>query len=84
MTHSHQQEVDSNYSEFLKILPSIMAVQRNKFALMKNGKVLGYFSTAADASTAAKNFIDDGVFSVQQVTDAKVDLGFYNHAVPVS
>ena len=78
-----QAEVDRNYEEFQKMLPGLLPVFRDKFALMKDGKILGYFSTAQDAAQAAQTFIKDGVFSIQEVTDSSINLGFFTHAVPV-
>jgi hypothetical protein len=79
----HQEEVDRNYEVFLKVLPSILTTYRDKFALMKDGKILGYYSTAHDAAVAGETFIPDGLFSIQQVTDSAINLGFFTHAVPV-
>jgi hypothetical protein len=73
----YQQEVDRNYKEFQKILPSILATYRDKYALMKGGKILGYYSTAQDAAVAAQTFIPDGVFSIQEVTNSSINLGFF-------
>jgi hypothetical protein len=78
-----QEEVDRNYEEFIKELPNIIRDHRGQYALMKNGKIINYFSTAADARMAAEAFIKDDLFSIQQVTDAPVDLGYFNYAVHV-
>ncbi len=83
MDKIRQQEVDANYDAFLKELPSLVLMQNNKFALMKNREVLGFYSSAEDAAMAAESFIKDGIFSIQHVTQAKVDLGFFNYAVAV-
>ena len=79
-----QDEVDKNYEEFLKILPSILQHQRDRYALMRAGKIIGFFSSAMDARTAAKSFIPDGLFSIQRVTDMPVELGYFSRAVPLS
>jgi hypothetical protein len=84
MSKTHQEEVDENYSEFIKALPNILPAHHNKFALMKDGKIIAYFSSAEDSTTAAHLSIQDGLFSIQQVTDAVIDLGFYNYAVPIN
>jgi hypothetical protein len=78
-----QQEVDRNYREFLKQLPNLLGTHRDKYALMKDGKILGYYSTAQDAAEAAQTFIPDELYSIQQVTDSTINLGFFTHAVPV-
>lgn len=79
----YQQEVDRNYEEFQKMLPNLLAIYRDKYALMKDGNILGYYSTAQDAAMAAQAFISDGVFSIQQVTSEAINLGFFTYAVPV-
>jgi hypothetical protein len=79
----YQQEVDRNYAEFQKMLPTLLATQRDKYALMKDGKILGYYSTAEDAAVTAQTFIPDGIFSIQEVTDTSINLGFFTYAVPV-
>jgi hypothetical protein len=79
----HQAEVDRNYEAFRKQLPALLATHRDKYALMKDEKILGYYSTVEDAATAAQAFISDGLFSIQEVSDATINLGFFTHAVPV-
>ena len=76
-----QAEVDRNYEAFVKILPSILSARRDRYALMKAGKILGYYSTALDARQAADSFIADGIYSIQKVTDSSIDLGYFSHAV---
>lgn len=78
-----QEEVDANYEAFQKMLPSISSENRDKFALMKSGKILGFYTSAQDARTAAAAFIKDGLYSIQQVTDSPINLGYFTHAVSV-
>ncbi len=54
---SIQDEVNRNYDEFKKLLPSLLPLHRDRFALMKDGKILSFFSTMDDARTAATQFI---------------------------
>jgi hypothetical protein len=79
----YQEEVDRNYEEFRKMLPNLLATHRDKFALMKGAKILGYYSTAQDAAQAAEIGVSDGIFSIQEVTDSPISLGFFTYAVPV-
>jgi hypothetical protein len=76
-----QEEVDRNFEEFEKLLPAIIGANRDRYALMKGGKILGYYSSAEDARIAATSFISDGLYSVQHVTDASINLGFFNYAI---
>ena len=84
MSNSIQDEVDANHEAFVKLLPSLLATHRDQYALLKNRKVLGYYSNAVDARTAAEAFISDKLYSIQRVTDTSVDLGYFSHAVHLS
>lgn len=74
-------EVDRNFDAFEAILPSILSNHRGEFALLKDGSVVAYFSSEAEALAAGRQQFDDGIYSVQEVTDRPVDLGFFSHAV---
>lgn len=76
-----QEEVDHNFEEFGKLLPGILSVHRGKFALMKDGQIMGYYSSPADARAAADMAFKDGLFSIQHVTDQSISLGFYTDAM---
>ncbi len=80
MSNPRQVEVDKNYEAFKALLPSLLATHQDQFALMKDQKVLGFFSSALDAREAGETFIEDKLYSIQQVTVVPVDLGFYSHA----
>ncbi|HEY3233889.1 MAG TPA: hypothetical protein VGJ84_04200 [Polyangiaceae bacterium] len=71
-----------NYEEFSKKLPELLPAHRGKFAVMRDGEVIEFFDTAGDAYLAGQKLYPDGGFSVQEVTDVPVDLGFFSHAVP--
>jgi len=78
-----QQEVDRNYEAFQKLIPAIIRDHRGQYALMKGGKIINYFTTPTDARTAGELLYKDGLFSIQQVTDTPLDLGYFSYAVPV-
>lgn len=80
---ARQQEIERNLAFFLEQIPTILAAQRGKFALIRQRNIVGYFDTPLDAVTAARQF-EDRLYSVQQVTDSPVNLGFYTHAVPLA
>lgn len=83
MEMTNREQVDKNYDAFLALLPNIITTQRNKYALMRDGAAVGYYSTLEDAYVTANKFFPDGLFSVQKVTDLPVDLGFFSHAVSI-
>lgn len=74
--------VRANYDAFKALLPTLPESQNGKFALMRDGGITAFFDTARDAYVAGQNLYKDGRFSVQEVTGAIVDLGFFSHAVP--
>lgn len=77
-------QIEVNYQAFLKILPSIITAQRGKFALMHDGEIILFLDTARDAYVVGVKFYGEGEneFSIQKVTDAVVDLGFYSRFPP--
>ena len=81
MADASREQVESNYAAFRAMLPSILPLHRNKYALMKDGEVIGFYSSLDDAYVTARQFLKDQPFSVQLVTDAAVDLGFFSHAI---
>lgn len=82
MADALQDQVEKNYEAFTKQLPSLLATHRGKFALMRNGKIAQFFDTARDAHVAGQALFADGLFSIQEVSDGSVDLGYYSYAVP--
>jgi hypothetical protein len=76
-----QREVDQNLEFFLREMPSLPASVRGKFALLRHQSITGYYDTVVDALSVGNLTYPDKMFSIQQVTNAAVDLGYYSHAV---
>ena len=76
-------EIDKNFEAFKEMLPSIILEHRNQYALMRHGKIVGYYSTMNDAYTTAETFYDDKIYSIQKVTNVAIDLGYFSHAVHI-
>ena len=74
-----REEVDRNYDAFVRMLGGILPDHRDQLALMKDGRIVGFFDTPRDALEAATEMIPDGIFSIQEVTDEPLDLGFWSH-----
>ena len=47
---------------------------------MRDAKIVDFFDTSRDAFVAGSNMYADGRFSIQEVTDQAVDLGYLSHA----
>lgn len=73
-------EIRSNYEYFKQILPTIIHEHRGAFALIKNKKIVQFYSTAIDAEKAGYQCYSDGIFSVQKVDDVLIDLGMFAYA----
>jgi hypothetical protein len=77
-----REQVDRNYRAFAEKLPGLLASHQGKFALMRNGEIVEFFDTARDAYVAGQKLFEaDQLFSVQEVIETPVDLGFFSHAV---
>ena len=81
MIEALQNEVDTNYEAFRRLLPELMFREADRWALMKNGECVDFYDTFRDAETAACALYEDGVFSVQHVTNTIVDFGWFSHVV---
>ena len=81
---TQQEQVDRNYEAFTKLLPTIIQTHRNKFALMKDQEIIGYYTSADDAKLTGELLYKGEPFSLQRVTDGSIDLGFFSHFHSVS
>ena len=79
-TDAQSQEVDRNYDAFVRQLATILDAHRDQLALMRDGKIVGFFDTVNGALKAADERFGDGLWSIQEVTDEPIDLGFWSHA----
>ena len=82
MSDPLQGQIEINYKAFKEKLPGILESHRGKFALMRDGKIIEFFDTARDAYIAGqKLFEKDQLFSIQEVIETAIDLGFFSHVV---
>jgi hypothetical protein len=74
-----KQEVDRNYDVFMRMLRSLLPEHRDEYALMRDGKIVAFFVKPGDAYRTGVDNFADGIFSIQEVTDEPIDLGFWSH-----
>ena len=74
-----KREVDRNYDAFMRMLSSLLSEHRDQYALMRTGEVVGFYNTPRQVLEAAAERFPDGIFSIQEVTDDPIDLGFWSH-----
>jgi hypothetical protein len=75
-------EVDHNYDVFTRVLASLLPEHRDQLALMRDGQIVGFYKSPREALEAATKKFSDGIFSIQEVTDEPIDLGFWSHVAP--
>ena len=78
-----QRVVDENYEAFQDLLPELLPTHPGKFALLHDKQLVETFDTARDAMIYGEKAYPDGLFSIQQITDLVVDLGYFSHALHV-
>ena len=78
-----RRQVDTNYEYFKSILPGILHVHGDKYVLLQNCEVRGYYDTLADALETARAFCPEGDYSIQEVSDRVTDLGYFSHVDPL-
>ncbi|WP_125993366.1 hypothetical protein [Sphingomonas sp. S-NIH.Pt15_0812] len=74
-----QQEIDGNFDAFQRVVQSLIPSRKGQWALMRRGEIVSYHGNAAAAEGAGMARYDDDLFSIQEVTDEVVDLGYFSH-----
>lgn len=77
-----QQAVDQNFEAFEKLLPELIKTHLGKHALMRDAEVVEVFDSVRDAMIYGQKEYPDDLFSIQQVIDKVIDLGYFSHAMP--
>lgn len=78
-----ENEVDQNYAAFLELANDLIGSNRaGQFALLRHQEIIAFFSTAGEAFRYGKAHFQDRLFSVQEVTDKPLDLGYFSHGGP--
>lgn len=73
-------EVDQNYDYFQRRVATYLANEPGRFALIRHRKVIGFYDDPGQAARAGSARFKDNIFSIQEVTDAPIDLGLYSYA----
>ena len=76
-----QRVVDENFEAFEALLPELARTHRGKFVLMRDGDAVEFFDSAGDAMIYGRKQYPDHLFSIQQIRETIVDLGYFSHAV---
>jgi hypothetical protein len=82
MDAKRAEEIERNFEAFQAKVPELLPSKEGKFALMHSEGIEGFFDSLLDAITTGHRSYADGMFSIQQVTAAPMDLGYFSHANP--
>lgn len=80
MSNALEIEINQNFDFFQRNLADFIHRHRGKYALLRNAGVVDFHETVMAAEIEGHNQFPDGVFSIQEVRDTPVDLGFFTHA----
>lgn len=72
-------EVDRNYDVFTRKLRDLLPEHRDQYALMRQGEIIGFYDKPGEAYRAGLAQFEDRLFSLQEITDEPIDLGFWSH-----
>ncbi|WP_260581645.1 hypothetical protein [Sphingopyxis sp. PET50] len=76
-----QAEVDRNYDWFQRNLGVLRIEHDGEYAVLRDQTVLGFFGSPGEAFRSALAKFPDRIFSIQQVIDEPLDLGFLSLAI---
>ncbi|MGE0409654.1 MAG: hypothetical protein AB7P23_10395 [Amphiplicatus sp.] len=66
--------VDRDYEAFAASLDRLLKHYRGRFALMRAGAIVDIFGDWRAAHRAAKERFEDGLYSIQAITDDPIDV----------
>lgn len=72
-------EVDANYDAFQRMLATLLDEHRDRYALMRSREVVAIVDTPGEAYDIGRTRFSDDIFSIQEITDEPIDLGFFSH-----
>ncbi|SMM99173.1 hypothetical protein SPONN_1902 [uncultured Candidatus Thioglobus sp.] len=76
-----QKEVDNNFAFFKTHLAEFKKNHFQEFALLHNRQAIDFFESENDAIKIGMKEYGEGDFSIQQVADTKIDLGYQSYVI---
>ena len=75
--HALSEEIARNFDHLQRSLATLLPLHESEFALLRHGAVVGFFDDAGAADRAGMDRFSDRIYSIQQITDEPIELGFY-------
>ena len=80
MDHERQsREIDRNYDALMRVLSTLLPRHRDEIALMRDGEIVGLYKSVRAANREGMARFPDQIFSLQEVTDEPLDLGYWGY-----
>lgn len=73
-------EIDKNFDFIQRNMAAYLPSQEGRYALLRDCCVIEFYDTAASAERAGNQKYGDQPFSIQEITQSTVDLGFFSYA----
>jgi hypothetical protein len=80
MNDEIDREIQRNLFAFLPRLKSLLPEHEGSFAVLRNQEIIGIHRKLSEALRDAQAQFEDGLFSIQRVTDKPVELGMFSSA----
>ncbi len=78
-SQAQRSEIDANYDAFQRVLAGLLTEHRDRYALLRQREIVAIVDTPGEAYDIGHARFADGIFSIQEVTDEPIDLGFFSH-----
>ncbi len=76
-----QKEVNRNYDFFKTQISQLKSDHLNEFALLHDKKISKFFTNEDEAIKIGTKKYGEGSFSVQQVNDSSIELGYQSYVI---
>ncbi|WP_267378117.1 MULTISPECIES: hypothetical protein [unclassified Sphingomonas] len=76
-----QNEIDGNFDSFQRLVQQYLPARKGEWALLRHGEIIEFYPSASVAEGNGMARYKDDMFSIQEVTDEVVDLGFFSHVI---
>jgi len=79
VTAQKRSALEENYRAFVRLLPELLPDHAGEYALMRDGRVVQYFTSPRGALLAGRERFADDLFSVQEMRQSQADFGWFSH-----
>ena len=76
----HHTAIEKNFAFFQSKLPELMRDHGNRYALLRDEKIIALYDTSRDADLTGAMLFKDDLYSIQKVTQTPVNLGIFSCA----